>query len=94
MIRTFATHKIRKTQEISSCLWDFSTLPEKGKGEPVRYRAAVPGCWESCPDTQTYRGRGCYERDIICSGNVRIEFKGVSHTAQVWLDDKIGRAHV
>ena len=93
MIRTFATHKIRKTQEISSCLWDFSTLPEKGKGDPVRYRAAVPGCWESCLDTQTYRGRGCYERDIICSGNVRIEFKGVSHTAQVWLDDREIASH-
>ena len=33
MIRTFATHKIRKTQEISSCLWDFCTLPEQGKEE-------------------------------------------------------------
>lgn len=30
MVRTFATHRIRKTQELSSCLWDFETLPEKG----------------------------------------------------------------
>ncbi|ODM06997.1 glycoside hydrolase family 2 protein [Eisenbergiella tayi] len=93
MIRTFATHKIRKTQEISSCLWDFYTLPEQGKEEAVKGKAAVPGCWESCPDTRTYRGRACYERDISCSGNVRIEFKGVSHTAQVYLDGREIASH-
>lgn len=93
MVRTFATHKIRKTQEISSCLWDFYTLPEQGKEEAVKGKAAVPGCWESCPDTRTYRGRACYERDISCSGNVRIEFKGVSHTAQVYLDGREIASH-
>lgn len=93
MIRTFATHKIRKTQEISSCLWDFCTLPGQGKEETVKGKAAVPGCWESCPDTRTYRGRACYERDISCSGNVRIEFKGVSHTAQVYLDGREIASH-
>ena len=93
MVRTFATHKIRKTQEISSCLWDFCTLPEQGKEEAVKGKAAVPGGWESCPDTRTYRGRACYERDISCSGNVRIEFKGVSHTAQVYLDGREIASH-
>lgn len=91
MVRTFATHKIRKTQELSSCLWDFETLPEQGKTAvnttAVKRKAAVPGCWENCPDTIDYRGKAVYERNISCSGNIRLEFKGVSHTADVYLDD-------
>ena len=109
MVRTFATHRIRKTQELSSCLWDFETLPdqeekageitageetavtegagEAGKTAAVKMKTAVPGCWENCPDTLTYRGKAVYERSFSCEGNVRLEFKGVSHTAQVYLDD-------
>ena len=103
MVRTFATHRIRKTQELSSCLWDFETLPdqgetageitagevtavtegagEAGKTAAVKMKTAVPGCWENCPDTLTYRGKAVYERSFSCEGNVRLEFKGVSHTA-------------
>lgn len=45
MVRTFATHRIRKTQELSSCLWDFETLPEKGGtvGETAGGKEAAPG---------------------------------------------------
>ena len=50
-------------------------------------KTAVPGCWENCPDTLTYRGKAVYERRFACEGNIRLEFKGVSHTAQVYLDD-------
>jgi beta-glucuronidase len=82
----FDTHHIRKTWELSDSLWDFRTLPEQGEG--ISRKAAVPGCWESDPDTISYRGRACYERTITCTGNIRLVFKGVSHTAQVWLDDE------
>ena len=84
MIRAFDTHKIRKTQELSGCLWDFTTLLQEG--EPVCRKAPVPGCWQSEPGTLTYRGRARYERTFAASGNVRLEFKGVSHTAQVLVD--------
>lgn len=84
MIRTFATHQIRKTTELSSCLWKFSTMPEEGKG--ITMNVAVPSCWENYPDTSTYRGKACYERDFTASGSIKLEFKGVSHTANVFLN--------
>lgn len=45
MVRTFATHRIRKTQELSSCLWDFETLPEEGGtvGETAGGERDCPG---------------------------------------------------
>ena len=89
MVRTFATHKIRKTEELSACLWDFSTEEEQavpGFEKNKTRKAAVPGCWESNPDTINYRGKGCYERSFWGEGNIRLEFKGVSHTAEVFLD--------
>lgn len=85
MLRMFATHEIRPQKELSSCRWDFATMPEEGK-EPVRMKAMVPGCWENCPDTRSYRGKACYERDFEAAGNIRLEFKGVSHTAEVYVD--------
>lgn len=88
MIRLFKTHEIRKYRELSDSLWDFSTLPEQGKGEEIRMRAVVPSCWETYPDTITYRGKAVYERSFEASGNIRLEFKGVSHTAEVYLDGK------
>lgn len=92
MLRTFATHKIRPQTELSSCLWDFSTMPEGGQ-EPVRLKALVPGCWEAYPETRKYRGKACYERDFQASGNIRLEFKGVSHTATVYVDGEQAACH-
>ena len=60
MVRAFETHKIRKTRELSGSLWDFQTLPEEG--DAVRLKTPVPGCWQSEPETLTYRGKACYER--------------------------------
>lgn len=86
MLRMFATHEIRRQEELSDCLWDFSTMPDKG--EPVQGKAVVPGCWENWPGTRTYRGKACYEKEFEAGGNLRLEFKGVSHTADVFLDGK------
>lgn len=85
MLRLFETHKIRRQTELSDCLWDFCTMPEDGS-DPIRRKMLVPGCWESYPRTRTYRGKACYERDFLAGGNIRLEFKGVSHTAEVYLD--------
>lgn len=91
MVRTFETHKIRKTEEISRKLWDFSTMPKEGPA--VTLKAALPGCWETYPDTMTYRGRAYYETDFEAGGNVRLEFKGVSHTAEVFVDGSRVKSH-
>lgn len=92
MLRMFATHEIRPQKELSSCLWEFATMPEDGE-EPVRMKAMVPGCWENDPGTRSYRGKACYERDFQASGNIRLEFKGVSHTAEVYVDGEKAAFH-
>ena len=92
MVRSFATHAIRDSREISSSLWDFKTL-ETAQGAAVSRKAMVPECWECSPDMRGYRGKAQYQRDIRCFGNVRLEFKGVSHTAEVYLDDRLVASH-
>lgn len=84
MIRTFQTNKIRKTQELSSSLWNF--FPCSGENKDKKYKVAVPCCWESLPDFSCYRGIGVFSRTIEAEGNIRLIFKGVSHTAKVCLD--------
>lgn len=84
MIRTFQTHEVRKQEELTGYLWEFE--PCQGQFAGKRYRVATPCCWESLPDFSGYRGEGVYRRTFAAGGNVRIEFKGVSHTATVYLD--------
>ena len=92
MLRMFRTHTIRKQTELSSCLWDFHTVPEDGS-TPARRKAMVPGCWETYPELRNYRGKACFEKNIYASGNIRLEFKGVSHTAEIYLDGKKVTSH-
>ena len=82
MIRLFEQHKIRKQKELDG-IWHFQT--EEGK----TYSVSVPGCWEQNPKLVNYRGKGTYIRKIHVSEktNIRMEFKGVSHTADVFFDD-------
>lgn len=86
MIRAFETHKIRRCEELSSSLWDLS-IPTASEAVH-RLRVPVPGCWETYPQTRTYRGKAAYERSFEAGGNIRLVFKGVSHTADVFLDGK------
>ncbi len=92
MIRAFTTHKIRRTEELSSCLWDFRTLSASGDAPsgpvPSPIKAAVPGCWEAYPETANYRGRAVYSRKFVTDteANIRLVFKGVSHTAEIMVD--------
>ncbi|QBE97736.1 Beta-glucuronidase [Blautia producta] len=90
MIRTFKTHKIRKMKELSSCLWDFETL--SGVGD-CRQQVYVPSCWENYPGTAAYIGKARYCRTFEAEGNVRLEFKGVSHTASVYVDGEKVASH-
>lgn len=83
MIRLFQQHIIRPQKELEG-IWDF----EKKDGK--KYQLPVPGCWEQNPDMINYRGKGVYKKKIFLSTktNLRIEFKGVSHTADVYFDGK------
>lgn len=79
MLRLFKTHKVRKN-EILNGIWDCTVNGKK-------YKMPVPGCWEQNPDLLAYRGQGVYTKELCTgSGNIRLEFKGVSHSADVYFD--------
>ena len=80
MIRLFEQHRIRESKELDG-MWNF-----KAKGK--EYQMPVPSCWEQHPDFLSYRGKGEYSKSVYVKndGNVRLEFKGVSHTADVYFD--------
>lgn len=82
MIRLFEQHRIRPVRELDGT-WSF--VPENSDKE---YTLPVPSCWEQHPDLLSYRGRGRYTKHIYLNGtnNIRLEFKGVSHTADVYFD--------
>lgn len=82
MIRLFDTHYIREIRELDG-MWDFYM-----EGFEKKYRLPVPGCWEQHPDFMQHRGRGTYIKKVYIKngGNVRLEFKGVSHSADVYFD--------
>lgn len=82
MIRLFDTHHIRKIQELDG-MWDF-----KMDGFDKNYQLPVPSCWEQHPDFLGHRGKGTYTKKVYVSedANIRLEFKGVSHTADVYFD--------
>ena len=84
MVRLFDRHRIRNVKELDG-MWDFSM-----EGVEKRYRLPVPGCWEQHPDFLSHRGKGCYSREVYVekAGNLRLEFKGVSHTADVFWDGR------
>lgn len=84
MIRTFKTHYVRKQMELTESLWEFE--PCAGSYAGQKFPVAVPGCWENNPLFADYRGVGIYRKTFQAQGNVRIECKGVSHTATVYLD--------
>lgn len=83
MIRLFEQHKVREQRELDG-MWSYER--EDGK----EYTIPVPGCLEQHPDLLTYRGKGSYYRKVFVrrKSNIRLEFKGVSHTADVYFDGK------
>lgn len=82
MSRLFETHHIREYKSLDG-VWDF-----KMDGYEKKYRLPVPGCWEQHPDFLNHRGIGTYTKNVYVkkAGNIRLEFKGVSHTADVYFD--------
>lgn len=80
MIRLFEQHRIRESKELDG-MWNF-------KAQGKEYQMPVPACWEQHPDFLSYRGKGEYSKRVYVKndGNVRLEFNGVSHTADVYFD--------
>lgn len=91
MIRTFITHNVRKQQELTGSLWEFE--PCQGEHAGRRFQVATPCCWENLPDFSNYRGEGIFRKKFCAGGTVRLELKGVSHTAAVYLDGKEIASH-
>ncbi len=89
MIRTFQTHRIRREEELTEKLWTFTPL---GREEAPR-SVPVPSCWETYPGFGDYRGEGRYATRFAGEGNLRVVCKGVSHTAQVYLDGALIARH-
>lgn len=83
MIRLFEQHRVREQRELDG-MWNY--VREDGR----QYTIPVPGCLEQHPDLITYRGKGTYYKKVFVrrKGNIRLEFKGVSHTADVYFDGK------
>lgn len=86
MIRTFNTHSIRKQRELTGRYWNFTPCQGDYAGES--FKVATPSCFESYPKFANYRGQGEYSTTFEAEGNIRFEFKGVSHTAEVFLDGR------
>ena len=85
MIRVFSTHNIRECKELTGRIWNLRLL--NGTDDGKNYSVFTPCCWESIPDLAAYRGKGEFSTSFYAGGNIRLEFKGVSHTAIVYVDD-------
>ncbi|MCD8179866.1 MAG: beta-glucuronidase [Firmicutes bacterium] len=80
MIRLFDRHRVREARSLDG-MWSFKACGKECS-------LPVPSCWEQHPDFVNYRGMGTYTKNVYItrSGNIRLEFKGVSHTADVYFD--------
>ena len=83
MERLFRTHLIRQSRSCDP-VWTLTTPDPGGLAGPEK--VIVPGVWETHPALRRYRGRGVYEQEIVCGGNVLFRFGGVSFRARVFLD--------
>lgn len=95
MIRLFEQHRIREQRELEG-LWDFAPVAAMSDvPEAYTHRLPVPGCWESHPEFLRYRGQGVYRTKVTVTarGALRLVFKGVSHTADVYWDGQLVSSH-
>lgn len=85
MLRMFETNEKRICRELGG-LWKLETLSDSGEVTGT-YRATVPSVWESICSLEDYRGLGRYSTFVRTSrGNVRLIFKGISHTGDIYFD--------
>ncbi len=85
MIRMFEAHEVRKQIELGG-IWNMQQLSENDD-IIASFSPVVPSCWESMRGLEDFRGHCRYNRKIKTKGgNIRLVFKGVSHTANVYFD--------
>ena len=87
MYRLFKSHNIRNAYETDS-LWDFETADGSYKG-----KITVSTAWETIPELVNYKGKAAYTKVMNLGGNIRFVFKGVSHTADIYVDGKHVKNH-
>ncbi len=81
----FEVHQKRNQKELGG-LWKLETLSRNGDVKGV-YSVTVPSVWESVHGLEDYRGRGRYSTKVVTSSeNVRLIFKGISHTGDIYFD--------
>ncbi|WP_373231705.1 glycoside hydrolase family 2 protein [Cohnella sp.] len=87
MIRLFQTNEVRKVEDLEG-MWDFCVDNHENSDRGENFSLPVPGCWETHPKLNKYRGVGEYRRTIVLSesANLRFVFKGISHTTQIYFD--------
>lgn len=93
--RLFTTHEIRPRFELDG-LWDVELTQGDDEVE-LSTRALVPGCVESIPGAETFRGISRYRKTFDAAGALgkaddadqylRLVFHGVSHMADAYIDD-------
>ena len=85
MVRLFERHTVRKERELGGS-WEMYKLSNNGE-RLERFYSVVPSCWESMRGFEDFRGRCKYIKKIRTSASeIRLNFKGVSHTADVYFD--------
>ncbi len=99
--RVFIEHQVRTVESLEG-LWDLF-VPAKGSTlNPLRLAGArhfllpVPGVWETLIGLENYRGQAVARRRFSTpsSSYARLVFRGVSHTARVYLDGcLVGQHH-
>jgi beta-glucuronidase len=91
--RLFQNHNVRNYVELEG-IWDFMPITDQNiLPEKYDYTMPVPGCWEMNEKFLKYSGVAAYRKFISIKkkGNYRLEFKGVCHTANIYLDNnKVG----
>jgi beta-glucuronidase len=101
MERMFQQHAVRKTFSLDGA-WEYY-FPQQGvRIEPAEWVSGerrvmeVPGVWEMLAERKNYRGQAVARKMVHVpeEGWLRLVFKGVSHTARVFVDGReIGGHH-
>lgn len=89
MERLFETHKIRP-QICLDGIWKFQTVGDDTLPEEYTDTMSVPSCWEMSIKYCRYKGYAAYKKNITVEKdcNVRLLFKGVSHSGTIYFDGK------
>ncbi|MDD4689250.1 MAG: glycoside hydrolase family 2 TIM barrel-domain containing protein [Eubacteriales bacterium] len=89
MERLFNTHNIRN-QYCLDGMWDFQTVESESLPAEYTDTMAVPSCWEMDIKYVRYKGYAAYRKviNVEKDGNIRLLFKGVSHSGTVYFDGK------